>query len=123
MPVSYINSAALLVCSVLLAVGQLLFKQVGLTIRGQLPARVLNLLVSNTTFYLALALYGVATLFWIWLLSRVPLTQAYPWAALAIAIVPLLSIMVFGETVRPLYWLGIILIAAGVIVTQYGLEV
>jgi multidrug transporter EmrE-like cation transporter len=119
---SIVNGTGLFACTLLLATGQLLFKQVGLSIRGQaLPAALISL-AGNTTFYLVLAIYGVATLLWIWLLSRIPLAQAYPWTALSVVVVPMLSIMLFGEMVRPLFWVGVALIAAGIVITQYGFK-
>ena len=117
---SLVNAASLAVVNLLLAAGQLLFKQVGLSIRGQPVTGVPVALLSSMAFYLAIGIYAGATLLWIWLLSRVPLTRAYPWSALAVAIVPLMAIILYGETVRPLFWVGITLIAAGIVVTQYG---
>ena len=70
--------------------------------------------------YAALALYGVATLLWIWILARVPLSQAYPWVAVGAFIVPLLGWWLFGERPAPIFWLGVLLIVGGVAVTQYG---
>ncbi len=108
-----INTAALLCFTFLLAAGQLLFKQTGLELRGGVM-RVLT----APAFYAALALYGVATLLWIWILSRVPLSRAYPYVALGVVLVPLASMMMFGEQVRPGFWLGVGLIVGGIVITQ-----
>jgi multidrug transporter EmrE-like cation transporter len=70
-------------------------------------------------FYLALSLYAFSTFLWIWILSRVPLSQAYPWVAIGIAIVPLLGWYVFDERIKPTFWLGVLLIVSGVIITQF----
>ena len=118
----YIDRLGLLAFTVLLASGQLLFKHVGLAIRGSGPLQATRLLAFSVPFYLSLLLYFCATLLWVWILSRIPLTLAYPWTALGMAIVPLLSMIVFGERVGPLFWLGVALIGSGIILTQYGLE-
>lgn len=114
------NLAGLAVFTTVLAVGQLLFKKAGLSIRGLDLAEGLLSLARLPAFYAAIALYALSTLLWVWLLSRVTLMQAYPWVAAGVIIVPLLSAMVFGERVNPTYWLGTLLIVAGILVTQYS---
>jgi drug/metabolite transporter (DMT)-like permease len=111
-----VSSLATFVLS--LAAGQLFFKRVGLLIHNRPLAEGLLVLACRPTLYLALTLYGFATLLWIWILSRVPLSQAYPWVAASIAIVPALGWYEFGERVRPLFWVGVGLIVAGIVVTQ-----
>jgi multidrug transporter EmrE-like cation transporter len=76
--------------------------------------------LGSPTLYLVISVYVLSTFLWIWILSRVPLSQAYPWMAIGIAIVPLLGWYVFGERVEPLFRLGISLVLIGVIITQYA---
>jgi drug/metabolite transporter (DMT)-like permease len=115
-----LRAAYLTVFVLSLAGGQMFFKRVGLVIRGRPPLESLVTLARQPAFYAALILYGFATLLWIWILARVPLSQAYPWVAASIAIVPILGWYVFGEQVRPLFWVGIGLILAGIMITQYA---
>jgi drug/metabolite transporter (DMT)-like permease len=114
------NTLSLLAFTFLLAAGQLLFKKVGLELRAESGTGIWRLLLSPA-LYAALALYGVATLLWIWILSRVPLSRAYPYVALGVVLVPLASLLIFGERVRPIFWFGTVLIVAGIIVTQMDL--
>lgn len=65
-------------------------------------------------FWVALVVYGGATLAWLLALRTVPLSVAYPFFALAFFIVPLLSWWLLGEPVGPRQWIGAVLIAAGV---------
>jgi multidrug transporter EmrE-like cation transporter len=51
-------------------------------------------------------------------LSRVPLIQAYPWVAGATVLVPLLGRFFYGEQVTSIFWVGMILILAGLLLTQ-----
>jgi drug/metabolite transporter (DMT)-like permease len=44
--------------------------------------------------------------------------QAYPWVAANMAIVPLIGWFAFGERVTPVFWLGVVLILAGILLTQ-----
>jgi multidrug transporter EmrE-like cation transporter len=53
-------------------------------------------------------------------LSRVPLSHAYPWVAVGMAIVPFLGWYVYGERLTPMFWVGVALIMAGVLVIHYG---
>jgi multidrug transporter EmrE-like cation transporter len=116
-----IKIASLVAFTFTLAIGQVLFKKAGLAMRG-LPVRDGFLAVARQpAFYAALALYGGATFLWIWILSRVPLSQAYPWVALGTAIVPFLGWCIFGERLAPVFWVGVVLIMAGIIVIQYGI--
>lgn len=116
------NLIGLAVFSTMLAIGQLLFKKAGLSMRG-IPLRDGLLgLAQLPAFYAAIILYAAATFLWVWLLSRVTLMQAYPWVAAGIVIVPLLSAAIFGERVASTYWVGAALIIAGIAVTQYSMR-
>jgi len=115
---STINVVLLSVFTTTLAIGQLLFKQVSIAIRGMGATDAGAELITHPAFYAALVVYGAATLLWIWILARVSLMQAYPWVAVGVIIVPLLSSHFFGERVAPMFWLGAGLIAVGLVLTQ-----
>jgi multidrug transporter EmrE-like cation transporter len=106
--------------SILLASGQLLFKRAAQTIAGLPLSSMAATLAVSGPLWTALLVYGVSTLLWVWILSRIPLSQAYPWVALGSIIVPLGARLLFGEIVEPVFWLGAIMIAAGIVVTQIG---
>jgi drug/metabolite transporter (DMT)-like permease len=114
-----LNTALLATVTVSLAVGQLLFKRTGLAIQDRTMADGLLAMMRQPAFYAALTLYGLTTLLWIWVLSRVPLSQAYPWVALTTAIVPCIGWLVFGERIAPTFWLGMALILLGLFITQF----
>ena len=114
------NFGFLALFTMMLAAGQVLFKKIGLSIRQESLVDGLLLAAREPTLYAALALYGCATLLWIWILSRVPLSQAYPWVAGGVALVPLLGCWFFGEQIRPTFWLGVVLIILGIGVTQHS---
>jgi multidrug transporter EmrE-like cation transporter len=103
-----------------LAVGQVMFKRVGMAIRGQPLLDSVFYLLSSPTLYMVVSIYVLSTFLWIWILSQIPLTRAYPWVAVGMAIVPLLRRYVFDEGVEPLFWLGISLFLVGLIITQYA---
>jgi drug/metabolite transporter (DMT)-like permease len=61
---------------------------------------------------------GLATLLWTWTLRWVPLSQAYPFMALAFVMVPLIWWFLGGETMSARQLAGTVLIVAGVVVVS-----
>jgi multidrug transporter EmrE-like cation transporter len=114
--VGVVNTVSLAAFAIILAAGQLLFKKVGLAMRGRPFGDGLVAVAHEPALYAALTLYAGGTLLWIWLLSRIPLSRAYPWVAVALAIVSVASWYLFGERLGPMLLLGIALIGAGVVV-------
>jgi len=104
-------SLATLVCVICISIGQLLFKQAA----AALPAQPqLQDWLLNGWLLASLALYGLTTLGWVWILRHAPLHLAYPFMGLAFLIVPTLAWVFLGE---PLHWrtlAGGALIMAGV---------
>lgn len=102
-----------LICVIGIALGQILFK---------LSASALNQAGSYLDYkglgilFAALALYGVTTLGWVWVLQKAELGRVYPLMALAFVIVPICSHFLFGEKFQPQYFWGIGLIVIGIIV-------
>lgn len=116
------NIVWLLVFTGLLAAGQLLFKKVGLLMHGKPLQEAVWVVLASPTLYLSLALYALATGLWIWILSRMPLSAAYPWVGLGVVVVPLLATVLYGERTTPVFWAGAALVAAGIVLTQYGVR-
>lgn len=104
----------LLIFAVLLAGGQVLFKKAALASLGQplFPG------LANIWMLCALVVYAVATLLWVDLLRRLPLSVAYPFAALGFVLVPLAARFVFGEQLDGRYALGAAFIVAGILLTS-----
>ncbi len=104
-------SLSTLLCVIGISIGQLLFKKAA----AALPPALSVLDVLHNGWLLgALALYGVTTLGWVWVLRHAPLHLAYPFMGLAFLIVPTLAWLFLGE---PLHWrtlAGGALIMAGV---------
>jgi drug/metabolite transporter (DMT)-like permease len=100
-----------------MATGQILFKY-GATQAGVVQGLQgwIDLLL-KPVIVLALTLYAFSTILWLWLLQKIPLTIAYPFAALAFLLVPIGAWIFFREPLNLRYLLGVCLILAGVIVT------
>jgi drug/metabolite transporter (DMT)-like permease len=106
-----------LACVLAISTGQVLFKEAARAIShaGSIFAqRPLAILL------VALAIYGGATLAWIYLLRITELSKVYPIMALSFVFVPLAARAFFGEEITPLYWAGIFLIASGVALIAFA---
>lgn len=110
---SLVSFSLALTCVLAICAGQLLFK------------RVSNELASAGTWMngsvlsygiLALAIYAAATLLWIHVLRDLDLSRAYPIMALSFVVVPLASAWLYGDRLSGPYFVGVILICAGVAV-------
>lgn len=114
------SQAALLVSYALgMAAGQLLFKQASRGIpalRGAPWPEVAWGLATNPWLVGAVALYAALTLLWVWILSFTPLSLAYPFVALALAVTPLAAHWAFGEALSAGHLAGLGLVLAGLVV-------
>jgi len=69
-----------------------------------------------------IVLYAISAVFWLIVLSRVPLSVAYPVVAVGYVVVVLYSKFVFGEEVKWIAWVGLAFIVIGVAITAQGLQ-
>ena len=107
----------LLCFPVALAAGQILFKRAASQITpGAGGVSWLIEVARLPTMWAAVALYAGATLVWVRILTTVPLSRAYPFAALAFVLVPAAGYLFFHESITLRYALGTALIVIGVAV-------
>lgn len=109
----------ILLISILLAVcGQLLLKK-GMLVLGSLDFSIKNIiyLLINIfkNFYIIIGLffYGISLIFWLFALSKLKLSVAYPATSLMYVFIILSSWLIFKETVNFYQWLGVIFILFG----------
>ena len=108
----------ILATSVLLAVaGQLLMKR-GMVLFGTFPATQLLVklipMFLNPYVFFGFAAFGLSSLFWLIVLSRMELSLVYPLVSVAYVLVALFSFFVFKENVTMIRWVGILVIICGV---------
>jgi drug/metabolite transporter (DMT)-like permease len=108
----------ILATSVLLAVtGQLLMKR-GMVLFGTFPANQLLFklipMFMNPYVFFGFAAFGLSSLFWLIVLSRMELSLVYPLVSVAYVIVALFSYFVFKENVTLIRWVGVAVIMLGV---------
>ena len=120
---TYIQILQLLSFTFLMSLGQILFKKTALSISLSMGSNnSLGLFeglikaLSVPWLYLALCVYALATVFWLYLLQRIPLSLAYPFSAFAMVIVPIAAVVLFGERLTWSYWIGVSFIVMGIII-------
>lgn len=95
---------------VLLVTGQMLFK-IGLSRSGGLHW---GKLITSPSVIGGVALYGIATLLWFAVLTRMPLSVAYPMQAFAYVLAMIPAYFMFNETITPTKLAGVAVILFGV---------
>jgi drug/metabolite transporter (DMT)-like permease len=96
----------------LIAAGQVMFKITGQRL-ADFPGQPVQSAMLSPVFLGALALYGGATLLWVYVLKSVPLSYAYSFMALTFVIVPVMAHLWLGEALSARYYLGMGLVLAG----------
>ncbi len=108
----------LLLISISLAVlGQILMKR-GMQIFGSFPLSMLVYkiipMILNPYVFFGLASFAISAIFWLVVLSRFPLSIAYPMVSLGYVIIAIVSFLLFKESITLVRWIGIALICLGV---------
>ena len=104
-----------------IAIGQLLFKQAAVTIRGrESTSQFLWMLMTNGPLVLAVVLYAALTALWVYILSITDLSKAYPFHALTMVLTPLLAARLFGERLNGFFYLGLAAILVGIFFIAWG---
>lgn len=122
MTVASLLAAAL---SILLgALGQLFLKlgatRLAMTSPGAGAGDVLRDAVTNWQLLLGIAFYGSSAVVWIYVLSVLSLSVAYPMVGLSFVIVMLLSALVLGEAIVASQVAGCALILLGIYLVTRG---
>ncbi len=78
------------------------------------PVKTVAKAAGEPRLWLGLLLFGVSALFWLVVLSRVPLSVAYPFVGLSYIAVVLFARLLLHEHVPALRWLGVVVVAAGI---------
>jgi EamA-like transporter family. len=109
-----INAIYLLLNIIMLVAGQVLFK-IGLSKSGGIDLLSPWKVFAEPYILAGLFLYGLATVVWFIILSRMPLSVSYPIQSLAYVAGMIAAVLIFHEKVTLTQWLGAGLIIGGVI--------
>lgn len=113
---------AVIVMSVLLAAAAQITLKLGMSrageIRGadlQSPVETVLRVARQPAVWGGLVLFGASAAFWMVVLSRVPLSFAYPFAALTYVVIVLFDRLVLKVPVPSLRWAGVLLVVSGIV--------
>lgn len=71
-------------------------------------------LITNAYVVFGAALYGMSFILWLYVLSKVKLSYAYPFISLSYVLVAVLGFLMLGEKISFGAWIGICLVVVGV---------
>lgn len=74
---------------------------------------ILIAVASSPLVWTGLTIYGLSVAVWLWILSKVDLSLAYPFVGVSFIVVMLFGVFLLNETVTPLRMVGTLLIAFG----------
>lgn len=77
-------------------------------------------LFGDWTFLLGIALYGLLLVYWVWLLTFLPLSRAYPFTLLSLVVAAIGGTLFFHETMTLTFVLGLTIIGIGLMVLSTG---
>ena len=103
----------------LMATGQVLFKYGSNGKDISSISDIIRMFFSPVVFC-ALCLYAITTGLWLYILSRMPISFAYPIQALAFPLVLMASILIFKESISVTRWIGVAVIICGVVIATRG---
>ena len=102
---------------ILIAGGQLLFKLASAR-AGNADLRGLAALLADPLLVVAVIIYGIGTIVWVYVLKLVPLTLAYSFMGLTFVFVPVLAHFLLGEEFGWRTAVGAVFIIAGLVIVN-----
>lgn len=108
---------AILVCVILNSVAQIFLKfgMSNLDKKVSLSIAFIPSLITNAYVVFGAALYGTSFILWLYVLSKVKVSYAYPFISLSYVLVAVLGFLMLGEKISFGAWMGICLVVVGVV--------
>lgn len=78
-------------------------------------------LVSLLSFWAGMACYAVSIVIWLYVLSRLQVSLAYPFQAAGYILSSVIAYLFLGEVVKPINMLGLVLIFFGLLCLSLGI--
>ena len=106
---------AILTCVIFNSIAQILLK-FGMRNFGKnlISITVIPSLISNMYVIFGAVLYGMSFILWLYVLSKVKVSYAYPFISLSYVLVAVLGTFMLGEKITIGAWLGICFVVIGV---------
>jgi multidrug transporter EmrE-like cation transporter len=116
-----ITLALIVILSVLLSSGSQVLLKFGMTSPGiasafanDEPLHLALAIAASPPILVGLACFGLSAVVWLFVLSKLPLSTAYPFVALGIAISVAAGRLLFNEPISTVKFIGVSLIIVGV---------
>lgn len=117
----------LIIVSVALSSGSQIILKLGMTsreiqssIHSGDPAQIAMSIGTSPSVIAGLACFGLSAILWLFVLSRVPLSSAYPFVSLGILVTVLASWLLLGETISLAKIGGVGFIIGGILLVAAG---
>jgi multidrug transporter EmrE-like cation transporter len=118
-----IELALLILVSVLLSSGSQVLLKLGMSspdiqialAHSDRPLLIATSIMSSVPVLVGLSAFGVSAIVWLFVLSKIPVSTAYPFVALGIAITVASGSWLFGEAITIVQGAGVVLIISGVL--------
>jgi len=104
---------------VILKLGMMSSAVQGALLKGSLRDACLTIALSPLII-LGMACFGLSAVAWLFVLSRIPLSSAYPFVSLGILVTVLAGYFFFHEPISALKGGGVVLILVGIIMVGKG---
>jgi drug/metabolite transporter (DMT)-like permease len=99
----------------LLVIGQVFWK-LSVNKISSWDLHAFQLVLLSPYFWFGAVLYGIATVCWLYVLSKMPLSVAYPFQSISYVIGAVLAYFIFKENITAQHWIGIGIIIIGVFI-------
>lgn len=105
----------LVIVPFVIAIGQILFKVTSLSLTTN--ENLIATLLRTPTFWIAIIIYGAATVAWIPIIKDVPISQAYLFISLTFLYVPTLASVFLGEPFSMRTLVGSAVVVVGILIS------
>jgi multidrug transporter EmrE-like cation transporter len=113
----------LILCSVLLSSGSQILLKFGMTrpaikialSEAHEPLRLLTTIGTSPAILIGMFCFGLSAVVWLFVLAKIPLSSAYPFVALGIAITVTAGRLLFAEPISLTKLIGVGLVIVGVV--------
>jgi multidrug transporter EmrE-like cation transporter len=79
------------------------------------PLLVAHAILTSPLILCGMGFFGLSAVVWLFVLAKVPLSSAYPFVALGIAITVIAGRVIFAEGISLMKFVGVALVIAGVL--------
>lgn len=107
--------AGVIIVPLVISIGQILFKRASETLSG--PGGPIPGLLASPHFWIAVIMYGLATVAWVFVIRDMPIGRAYMFMALSYLYIPLLSLVFLAEAITLTQIAGALIICVGIAVS------